>query len=131
MSLPLPRKGIRTEEYLYAIATAGGGGGGDSTLIEKNIVANGTFRARDDNADGYSVVTVDVPAQGIDYQGVVAYGIKTYAVTAPTTRIASDILVSGQAEYTSVTGNYGIKPYKTTAPTTMLFENLMIEVSAL
>ena len=31
------------------------------TLIQKSISANGTYNAEDDNADGYSEVTVDVP----------------------------------------------------------------------
>lgn len=35
--------------------------GGDGTLITKNITANGTYNAEDDNADGYSSVTVAVP----------------------------------------------------------------------
>lgn len=37
---------------------AGSGGG---TLIEKTITANGVYNASDDNADGYSQVTVNVP----------------------------------------------------------------------
>lgn len=41
---------------------AGGGGGGSATLIEKNITANNTYNASDDNADGYSKVVVNVPA---------------------------------------------------------------------
>ena len=35
-------------------------GGGSSTLITKTIEANGVYEASDDNADGYSQVTVDV-----------------------------------------------------------------------
>lgn len=34
---------------------------GGGTLITKNINANGTYDAEDDNADGYSSVTVNVP----------------------------------------------------------------------
>ena len=40
---------------------AGGGGGGEAVLIQKTITANGTFAAADDNADGFSSVTADVP----------------------------------------------------------------------
>jgi hypothetical protein len=41
---------------------SGSGGGGESaTLITKTITANGTYDAEDDNADGYSSVTVNVP----------------------------------------------------------------------
>lgn len=35
-------------------------GGGDPTLIEKSVTQNGTYDAADDNADGYSSVTVNV-----------------------------------------------------------------------
>lgn len=40
------------------------GGGGESVLIEKTITANGTYLAEDDNADGYSSVTVNVSGGG-------------------------------------------------------------------
>ena len=36
-------------------------GGGGSTLITKTITANGTYDAEDDDADGYSQVTVSLP----------------------------------------------------------------------
>lgn len=39
-------------------------GGGSSTLITKNITENGTYDAEDDNADGYSSVTVNVSGGG-------------------------------------------------------------------
>ena len=37
---------------------SGGGGGGGSTLTTKTITLDGTYTASDDNADGYSSVTV-------------------------------------------------------------------------
>ena len=40
--------------------------GGGSTLITKNISANGTYNASSDSADGYSSVTVAVPASAVD-----------------------------------------------------------------
>ena len=43
---------------------ASGYGGGSATLITKTITANGTYSAEDDNADGYSSVTVNVPTGG-------------------------------------------------------------------
>lgn len=46
-------------------SSGGGGGGGSATLIEKSIIANGTYTASDDNADGYSEVTVGVTAIGM------------------------------------------------------------------
>lgn len=44
------------------ISYSGGGGGGSATLISKSITANGTYSASDDDADGYSSVTVNVPS---------------------------------------------------------------------
>lgn len=41
-----------------------GSGGGGSTLITKSITQNGTYNAQDDNADGYSQVTVSVSGGG-------------------------------------------------------------------
>lgn len=41
-------------------------GGGGSTLITKNISANGTYNASSDSADGYSQVNVAVPASAVD-----------------------------------------------------------------
>ena len=41
--------------------TGGGGGGGSAVLIDKDINANGTYKASDDSADGYKKVVVDVP----------------------------------------------------------------------
>lgn len=46
--------------------SGGGGGGGSATLIEKNISANGTYKASSDSADGYSKVVVNVPASAVD-----------------------------------------------------------------
>ena len=52
------------------------------TLITKQITENGTYSAEDDNADGYSEVTVDVPVPApikekdvnfYDYDGTVLY----------------------------------------------------------
>lgn len=45
------------------IRTGGGGSGGSATLISKSITQNGTYLATDDNADGYSEVTVDVESE--------------------------------------------------------------------
>lgn len=46
-------------EFVSAIGDIPTGGG--STLITKNITANGTYNALDDDADGYSQVTAAVP----------------------------------------------------------------------
>ena len=47
-------------DAIDAISTGGG-----STLITKSITANGTYNASNDNADGYSSVTVAVPSRVI------------------------------------------------------------------
>ncbi len=46
-------------DVLFAKKLAGGGGSAP-VLIEKDIAENGTYTAADDNADGYSKVTVNV-----------------------------------------------------------------------
>ena len=46
--------------YTIKVVQESGGGGGGSTLIEKSITANGVYNASDDDADGYSKVTVNV-----------------------------------------------------------------------
>lgn len=48
------------------------GGGGSATLVTKSITSNGTYEATDDNADGYSEVTVAVP-QGLIIPAGMAY----------------------------------------------------------
>lgn len=41
-------------------------GGGGATLGTKTVNANGTYKAEDDALDGYSQVTVNVPASAVD-----------------------------------------------------------------
>lgn len=56
--------------------------GGEPTLITKSITANGTYSAEDDDADGYSSVTVAVPSK-----------IITGTFTGTTTGAAFDISI--------------------------------------
>lgn len=73
-------------------------GGGGSTLITKNIGANGEYNASEDDADGYSKVTVAVPntyTQG-DEGKVVSSG----ALTAQTSK---NVTVNGT--YNTTTNN--------------------------
>lgn len=79
----------RIEAQLDEISPGGGGG----TLIEKTITENDVYFATDDDADGYSKVTVNVP------QPVVA-----------TNRISADLdnYVEGD---TSLGNGFGIKNY--------------------
>lgn len=67
---------------------------GGGTLITKSITANGTYDADDDNADGYSSVTVAVPT--------------------PTPRSSSDLTVSG-ATVTAPAGYYESSASKSVA----------------
>ena len=56
--------------------------GGGSTLITKSITANGTYDADDDDADGYSSVTVAVPSKHF-----------TGTFTGSTTGVAMDVSI--------------------------------------
>lgn len=58
--LYLAVKGSGSHSLQVDKITSEGGGGGSATLITKNITANGTYSAEDDDADGYSEVTVNV-----------------------------------------------------------------------
>ena len=60
-------KTLLTEgKYLEDDLTLTDVSGGGSTLITKNISENGTYNASSDSADGYSQVTVTVPASAVD-----------------------------------------------------------------
>lgn len=85
--------------------TPGGGGGGSATLIEKNVTANGTYTASDDDADGYSSVEVDVPnTYTVDDNGKVVSNQTLVAQTAkPDTITVNDTY--NTTEYNSVTVN--------------------------
>lgn len=70
------------DEYASAISSIPTSGGGSSTLTTKNITVNGTYTASDDNADGYSSVTVNVQNQGtLIYEGTFSEDTGTFAVT--------------------------------------------------
>ena len=74
-------------EKLELTGSGGGGGSSDATLIAKTITANGTYSASDDNADGYSEVTVNLPVTWetktdqditISFDGTYNYAVWTY-----------------------------------------------------
>lgn len=52
---------VQTPEEAYWEKIVEQGGGGGATLVEKTITANGSYDPADDDADGYSGVTVNVP----------------------------------------------------------------------
>ena len=68
------------------------GGGGSSTLVEKTITAHGTYNPADDNADGYSSVTANVP--------------NTYTVADEGKVVDSGALVSQTAKNIDANGLY-------------------------
>ena len=51
----------------FLLGKSKGGGGEPPVLINKNITANGTYNASDDNANGYSKVNVNVEADVSEY----------------------------------------------------------------
>ena len=65
----------------------GSGGSGDATLITKTITANGTYSAEDDDADGYSEVTVNVPSSAASSWTKIAE--TTYQVSTTSTSAAT------------------------------------------
>ena len=71
---------------------------GPLDLISKSVTANGTYDAEDDNADGYSSVTVNVPA-----------GSSMNVQTAQsTTRVASTTYTKTASLTCSKTGTYDV-----------------------
>lgn len=69
------------------VISMSGGGSSDATLVTKTITANGTYSAEDDNADGYSSVTVNVPSSAASSWTKVAetsYQVGTTSTTAST-----------------------------------------------
>lgn len=89
--------------------------GEEATLIEKSITSNGTYKAEDDNADGYSQVTVNVSGGGGSGEGdsIIAKRIiripKEYARGVTYGTMFSHYVVLGPAynpsNLTSSTGN--------------------------
>lgn len=79
----LPLTIAQMQTAVQNIPTGGGG-----TLIEKSITANGTYDAEDDNADGYSSVTVAVPTPTPSLQSKsVSY---TSGITQQTDSVTAD-----------------------------------------
>lgn len=82
-------------EFVTAINAISGGGG--STLVTKTITENGTYTATDDDADGYSEVTVNVPTSGSSAWTKVAE--RSYQVsTTSTTSTTVDTWATGHSE---------------------------------
>lgn len=53
---------IEYAKYKKMFGNSGGSGGSEAVLIEKTVTENNTYEARNDGADGYSKVIVNIPA---------------------------------------------------------------------
>ena len=85
-----------------------------ATLITKTITANGTYSAEDDDADGYSSVTVNVPSSAASSWTKVAetsYQVSTTSTTAATVDTwatgHSEILTSDKIVYVRIRDTAG------------------------
>jgi len=90
------------------------GGGSSATLITKTITANGTYSASDDDADGYSEVTVNVPSSAASSWTKVAetsYQVSTTGTSATTVATwatgHSEIITSEQIIYIRIRDTAG------------------------
>ena len=94
-------------DVLFAKAVSGSGGAAP-TLITKNITANGSYAASDDDADGYSAVTVDVSTGGHEVTvTTLANAVVTLEKTGTTYTATADS--NGIAIFTGVTaGTYTV-----------------------
>ena len=94
------RQLIHTMANLLEQLDLSGGGGGSAVLIDKTITRNGTFNARDDSADGYRSVTVEVPESGgfQPYETDQEY-VQYQTVVDPETMVAYMVIAE---QYTSV-----------------------------
>ena len=99
----LETEGKYCEDDIEVVYVSPGGGG--STLGTKTITANDTYDASDDDLDGYSQVTVNVPASAVDTgtksintngtHDVTGYASASVSVPTGTARTSADLTASG------------------------------------
>ena len=73
----------------------------EPTLISKSITANGTYSASDDNADGYSSVTVNVSGYSVEDISPVPTDIASFSASElpmPTLKIGIEPVQSGSGD---------------------------------
>lgn len=88
--------------FHLADGSAATGTAAGATLVTKSITANGTYSAEDDNADGYSEVTVNVSGGGGSSWTLLAHKEYTFTTEAPTSSTQIDtITVSAADSYRS------------------------------
>ena len=94
-------------------------GGSPAVLIEKSVTANNTYNAADDNADGYSKVTVNVPSSSptLIEKSITANGVYNASLDS----------ADG---YSKVTVNVDTNPQFGTTPAAFSFKQNHVEFEA-
>ena len=139
----LETEGKYCEDDIEVVYVSPGGGG--STLGTKTITANDTYDASDDDLDGYSQVTVNVPASAVDTgtksintngtHDVTGYASASVSVPTGTARTSADLTASG-ATVTAPAGLYAEAATKSvasgsaTTPATTITANPSISVDS-
>lgn len=99
------------EDFANAIMEINGGG--TAVLITKSITANGTYNAINDNADGYSSVTVNVPELPVTFlKSIKSTGnsvILTDIVNAYTDEVFLDIKLENPSYESGGDSFYGVR----------------------
>jgi hypothetical protein len=80
-------------------------GGGEAVLIQKTITANGTFVAADDNADGYSSVTVEVQGGETEFL-ITNVRCNTASSEHYNVDVRADVVVLGDTLPSHIDGSY-------------------------
>lgn len=105
---------VASGKYFYTSAgvrtqgTNSGGGGG--TIVSKTITTNGTYNASDDNADGYSPVTVNIPSSSwtlIKYDTLTVNTTSTTAAEAGTIACGSSAWTANDVIWVHIRGQSG------------------------
>lgn len=81
--------------------------GGEGTLIKKTITENGTYNATDDNANGFSSVTVNVPSIESMDKMILSNDSSPIATWLYAPLSAADIDMTCYAILKAPTGNFG------------------------
>ena len=83
-------------------------GGSPAVLIEKSITANNTYNAADDNADGYSKVTVNVPSSSptLIEKSITANGV--YNASSDSADGYSKVTVAVQPEFYATPASFSL-----------------------
>ena len=85
-------------------AIPSGSGGGSATLVSKNITANGTYDPANDNADGYSSVTVALPAGTAGTPTATKGAVSNHSISVtPSVTNTAGVISGGTVNGTAVT----------------------------